>query len=78
VATALNEKDTELHLNIGQDFRITNTGLVGHVNYAGIGQKDMASEFLHELELLLRKYEVIKLDVAFDPYQFQIKVASNG
>jgi|GEM_PF-1602057 len=45
------------------------TCIVGTINHHGIEFPEQ-TEFLLELEALMDKYEVTKLDVAIDPYKF--------
>lgn len=36
-----------------------------------------AEDFLNELETLMNKYGIVKVDVAIDPYTFQINQTDN-
>jgi len=47
----------------------TDTCIVGAINHHGVEFPEQ-TEFLSKLEALMDEYEVIKLDVAIDPYKF--------
>ena len=47
----------------------TETCLVGIINYHTV-EFPKQTEFLLKLEALMRDYEVVKLDVAINPYRF--------
>jgi len=47
----------------------TDTCIVGAINHHGVEFPEQ-TEFLLRLEALMDEYEVIKLDVAIDPYKF--------
>ncbi len=47
------------------------TCIVGAINHHSIEFPEQA-EFLSRLEALMDEYEVIKLDVAIDPYKFAL------
>lgn len=57
---------------------IEETNLAGDVRFDGILTDVQMAEFLSRLDLLMREYRIIKLDIAYNPYAVQKSAQMGG